>query len=295
MTYDIPAAPGGPAGGLVTRTGQLQYGDMLLGGGSAARWRTLTGWHDLPAAQLADSPRPQAHGVYPGSVLGDALTVTFDYLLRCRTLDEKQAAIAALERYAPMDGVERPLVVDDGDGPWFRQARVIARTIPQDHMFKHAPLQCSIQFLCSDPRRYALAERSGTVTLPSSSGGLEYPLDYPLAYGASTQGGMSATNGGTVATPLVATFVGPLTNPRIVCPDWRLGFNITLADGETLAVDTGAGSAVLNDTADRLYTLMAGDSDPLERCVLQPGITDLTLIADAGVGQINVSYHDARM
>jgi hypothetical protein len=288
LTGGIPVDVGGAAGGLVTEAGHLQYGEMRIPG-----WRELVNWRSLPDAVLGDSPRPQDHGDYPGSVFGTSLVVTYTFLLR-GTPEAKVLALAALEQYAPMDGVERALVVDDGDGPWFRMARVMARNVPQEKHFRHGPLECSFQFLCADPRRYALADQSLTVALPTSSGGLVYPLDYPLDYGTSTSGSNVATNGGSVPTPPVVTFHGPLTDPKLASPTWTLGFDITLADGETLTVDTGAGTVVLNGTADRLYTI-ATDSDPLELCTLPPGDTPLALVTTAGTGWVGVTFQDARM
>lgn len=285
-TGGIPVSVGGADGGQVERPGQLQYGSMLLGGGSSARWRELVGWRSLPSAQASDSPRPQAHGAYPGDVFGDSLVVTFIYQVR-GSREAKIAALNAIEKYAPMDGTERCLAVDDGDGTWCRMARVIDRQVPQGRHFQHEPVECSIQFLCADPRRYRLAEQTGSVMLPESSGGLEYALDYPLEYGESSSGQLSATNRGSLATPLVAEFIGPLTQPILIASDWRMGFNITLADGETLTVDTSAGTALLNGTADRLY-LIRNDSSPLERCLLRPGTTNLSLTATSEIGRAHV-------
>lgn len=292
-TGGIIVAPGGGMGGLVSEPGHLQFGEMLLGNGTSAGWRELVGWRDAPEADVSDSPRPQAHGTYPGDVWGGSLVVTFTYLLR-GSPDGKAAALDAIERYAPMDGVERVLAVNDGSGAWFRMARVIGRQVPQDRNFRHGPVECSLQFLCADPRRYALAEKSGQVTLPASSGGLEYPLVYPLTYGDSSSGSVTARNDGSEPSPLVVEFVGPLTDPVLVTADWRLGFDTVLVDGERLVVDTSAGTALLDGDADRLYLLRA-DSDPLERCLLQPGSTNLSLTAAAGTGRLVVTYHDARM
>lgn len=294
-TGGIPVDVGGLEGALVTGPGQLQYGDMLLGGGTPAGWRELVGWRDTPAADVSDTPRPQAHGSYVGQVFGQSLVVTFTYLLR-GTPDAKAAALAAIERYAPMDGVERALVVDDSDGPWLRMARVIARQVPQGKAFRHGPVECSLQFLCADPRRYSLDEHAGTVTLPESSGGLEYPLVYPLVYGESSQGSLSVTNSGSVDTPLVVTFNGPFLDPVLTSDSgWSMGFDINLADGESLVVDTAEGTALLNGEADRLYTIKT-DSDPLERCTLPPGQTaTLAVVATTGAGTLLVSFRDARM
>lgn len=290
----VPVAEAGaPPGGLVTEAGQLQYGRALLGGGSPAGWRELIGWRSLPEAAVSDSVRPQAHGGYPGDVFGGSLVVTFTYLVR-GTPSAKLAALDTLETFLPMDGVDRPLVVDDGSGPWMRNARVIARDVPQDKHFRHGPVECGVQFLCADPRRYSLAEHTARLTLPVSSGGLQYPLAYPLEYGTFAVGSLGVVNAGSVVTPLVVTFTGPLAFPVLSAGDWRLAFDISLADGESLTVDTAEGTALLNGSADRLYTI-ATNSDPVERCVLKPGITNMALTAPSGSGSVAVTYRDARM
>lgn len=287
-------APGGAPGELVTGVGQLQYGDMLMGGGTSAGWRELIGWRDAPEASTSDYPRPQAHGSYPGDVFGNSIVVTFTFMLR-GTPAEKAIALAAIERYAPMDGVDRMLAVNDcDDGVWFRQARLIGRSIPQGKHFHHGPVEGSLQFLCADPRRYALELNGGSVGLPVSSGGLAYPLTYPLDYGTWSGGATDGGNGGTVDTPLVAVFQGPLTNPVLHGTDWSMGFDINLAAGESLTVDTGEGTALLNGATDRLYTITPL-SDPLELCLLHPGENDLSLTATAGTGTVSISYRDARM
>lgn len=289
----IPVDEAAPEGGLITGPGQLQFGPMLLGGGTSAGWSDLVGWRDLPDAALGDSERPQAHGVYPGTVFGGALAVTYMFLLR-GTPEQKLADLAVIERYARMDGVEHLLAVDDGSGVWVRRARVIGRNIPQGKHFTHAPVAGSIQFLCSDPRAYALDEQGGDAMLAGGSGGLAYALTYPLDYGSPATGALTLTNAGSESTPLVATFVGPLTNPGIVTDDWSLGFTLTLATGETLTVDTAAGTAVLNGTADRLHTITA-TSDPVDVCLLAPGSTTLTLTAESGTGLVQIAFRDARM
>lgn len=292
-TGGLPVEVGRSEGGLVTKPGQVQFGDMLMGGLTRLGWRELVGWRDAPSVQVSDTPRPQSHGAYPGDVYADPVTVTFTGLLR-GTPESKRAAVDALEANTRLDGVERPLVVDDGTGPWLRMARVIGRTIPQGVHYDHAPLEVSVQFLCADPRRYALEVQERTVELPGSAGGLDYPLTYPLSYGESTSGALTATNTGTEATPPLVEFHGPMDNPVLVTSDWSLGFNITLAEGETLTADTAAGTVLLNGDTDRLYTIR-NDSAPLERCRLQPGTTNLSLTATAGTGRAVLTYRNARM
>lgn len=285
LVVDVAGAPGG----LVTAPGMVQYGEILIPG-----WRDLVGWRDRPAVELSDSPRPQAHGSYPGDVFSGSRVVTYTFMLR-GTPDAKAVAVDTLERYAPLDGVERFLTVDDGTGAWFAWARVTGLQVPQGAHYRHGPVECSVQFTCADPRRYALVEKSATVTLPTSTGGLDYPLDYPLDYGTSASGSVGADNDGGANTPVVVVFIGPLDTPRLVASGrWSLGFDINLAAGESLTVDTAAGTALLNGSADRTYTITTA-SDPLELCTLPPGHTNLVLSAVSGGGKALVSYRDARM
>lgn len=292
-TGGLPVDVGGEDGALATGPGMLQYGEVLLGSGTPAGWRELVGWRDRPDVSLSDSPRPQAHGSYPGDVFSGSRVVTFKFLLRGAP-DAKAVAVDALERYLPVDSVERFLTVDDGTGPWFAMARVTGLHVPQDKHYRHGPLECWVQFTCADPRRYSLAAKAAAVTLPAASGGLDYALVYPLEYGVSASGSVTVTNDGSTETPLRGTLVGPLTNPVLTTTEWSLLFDITLAAGETLELDASAGTALLDGTADRLYAI-SNMSDPLEACLFRPGDTQLSLSAFAGSGQLNLTYRDARL
>lgn len=297
MAYDetggIPVEPGVATGGLVHAAGQVQYGDMLLGGGTPAGWLELVGWRDAPETQVADSLRPQAHGAYPGDVFGESAVVTYTFLLR-GTPEAKALAVKALERNTRLDGVERHLTVNDGaGGASYRLGRVIARTIPQGKHFRHGPLECSIQWVCADPRRYSLTVQAGTVALATSSGGLVYPLDYPLDYGTTTSGAAMVAQDGNADAPLSATFAGPLTDPVLTSSTgWRLAFDLSLTPGETLVVDTGAGTALLDGTADRLYTV-SPTGTPLELCTIPPDGATLSLSAASGSGTCDVATRHA--
>jgi hypothetical protein len=290
VPFTIPVSSGDAES---VEPGQVQYGQALLGSGTLAGWLELIGWRDHAEVQVSDAPRPQSHGAYPGDVLADALTVTFRYLLRGNPA-AKQEALRIIEQHTGLRDAEQRLAVNDGDGTWFRLARVIGRQVPQGVHFTHAPLECALQFLCADPRRYSTTEKVAEVRLAESSGGLEYPLVYPLGYGESSSGAVTANNGGTEDTPPLLTFHGPLDSPVLATSQWSLGFDLNLADGELLQVDTNQGTVLLNGSADRLYTIR-NDSTPLERCLLRPGSTNLTLTAASGTGRVVVAYRDARM
>ena len=296
MAYDdtggIPVEPDATLTSLATGPGQVRYGDTLLGSATPAGLRALIGWRDLPDVELGDTARPQGHGSYPGSAYGGPLSPSAVFLLR-GTLEAKTLALAAIERATRLDGVERPLIVNDGTGATYRMARVVARSIPQDVHFQHAPVEVSVQWNCADPRRYGLESTAAAVRVSSTTGGLGYPLDYPLDYGTTVGNSAVVSNTGTSDSHVVVSFAGPLTRPRIVCSaGWALEFDTPLAAGETLTANALDGTVLL-DGADRLYTITP-TSDPLEACTLPPGESvSVGLSAESGTGTATVTYRPA--
>jgi len=288
----VTVSAGAGFGELVASRGDVQYGTLLLGAQTGSE---VTGWRDTPDTAVSDTTRPQAHGAYPGDIWAEASTVMLTYRIPgppLVPLDAREAALRVIEAGLPLDSVERPLVFHDGDTT-FRMARVLQRVVPRPWDFAYSKaLTCSVQWLCADPRRYSLDLQQVTVAIPTASGGLTYPMTYPLSYGTSQGGSRPATNDGSASASPVVVFTGPLTSPALVADRWRLAFDLTLGAGETLVVDTGAGTALLNGEVDRLYTISA-TSSPLERCSLTPGTTALTLTAAAGTGQATVTYRHA--
>ena len=84
---------------------------------------------------------------------------------------------------------------------------------------------------------------------------------------------MSVSNEGNFTANPTFTFAGPVTNPRVdnLTHDQSLSFTTTVADGDTLVVDTEQRTVLLNGTASRYSTLDFG-SDWIE---FQPGINEI--------------------
>lgn len=156
----------------------------------------------------------------------------------------------------------------------------------------------TVQWLCADSRRYELADRSVTIAAPTAgSGGLTYPLTYPLDYGtAGSPANATCTNVGNEPASPVLVFTGPLTTPRVINTTlaYSLEFDIDLLAGQTLTVDTDAGTVLLNGTTDRLNT-RSNLSVPVEYFELDPGDNNLTLLAASfGAGaQLQVLWKSA--
>ncbi|MGH3503721.1 MAG: hypothetical protein ACRDQA_22925 [Nocardioidaceae bacterium] len=148
-----------------------------------------------------------------------------------------------------------------------------------------------IQWTCSDPLRYSAAQESLSLSPPTGEGGLHWEeglhWEDGLNWGSLVYSSASATNDGTASTSPMVYLHGPLSAPyAVVAPDagWRLGFDLELAEEETLVVDTRNGTATLGGK-NRLYTL-SPTSDIPEDCLLPPGSTSLQLstrdFTDAG-------------
>ncbi|AFU62157.1 hypothetical protein SV1_17 [Streptomyces phage SV1] len=276
-------------GSLITGPGQAQYGDLLLGRGTPYRWRALSGWEELPALDTSSALRPDAHGAYPGVMLAQTRTIGLDLMVRAPR-DQIGGAVAALNSGTVPRLDEIPLVVWlDERGPLLVHARAIRRSIPVGVGYSVGTiLGAAIQWEASDPRRYSTDEQSVETGLPAPEPGLEWAgttglewtdgLDYGI--GGAT-GNIGVINGGDAETSPTITFTGPVTAPRLSQEDGRtLEYDIALAAGDQLTVDTRAGTVTLNGTASRLYTATAR-SVPEQAWTLSPGTTSLSFRAES--------------
>ncbi|MFI0736408.1 phage distal tail protein [Streptomyces sp. NPDC021225] len=274
------------AGDKVTRPGQVQYGDLLLGPGTPYRWRSVAGWEDLPALDSGTVARSDAHGAFPGRLLAQARTITLDGLIVRAPRATIGAVVAALNSGTVPVEDERPWVAWlDDRGPLLAYARATRRTVPAGPGYRLGTITgAAMEFQATDPRRYELAERSVSATLPMSEPGLSWPLVWPLAFGApGSTGALSTANEGDAETHPVIEFRGPVIRPALtnLATGDVIEYDIPLAAGDLLTVDTLAGTVVLNGTASRIYTATSR-SVPEQTFTLAPGITNLIFRAAPG-------------
>ncbi|MET7616956.1 hypothetical protein [Streptomyces sp. NPDC005408] len=282
------------AGDRVTLPGHIQYGDeLLLGPGTPFRWRTLSGWEDLPALDSGSINRSDAHGSYPGRLLAQPRTITCDEVIVRAPAATIGATVRTLNAATTVVEDEQPLVVWlDDRGPLLAYARVVRRAVPVGLGYRLGTITgAAIQWEASDPRRYSLAEQQVETRLPMAEPGLDFHLDpgperldFPLDFGApGSTGTVVARNEGDAAAHPVITFRGPVALPSLT--DLGTGdvleYDIELAADDTLLVDTAAGTVQLNRTASRLYTATAR-SVPENTFTLAPGTALLSFRAAPG-------------
>jgi len=289
------------AGDRVTRPGHVQYGDLLLGPGTPYRWQSITGWEDLPGLDSGTVARSDAHGAIPGQLLAQSRTIGLDGLIVRAPRTQIGAAVAALNAGTAPVVDELPFVAWlDDRGPLLAYARAKRRAIPAGKGYRLGVIVGgALEFEATDPRRYELTERTASATLPTAEQGLDWH-----AHGASEQGldwrsdggggelgltfgkvgstgALSVTNRGDAATHPVVTFRGPVLRPSLtnVSTGDVLEYDLPLAAGDVLTVDTRAGTVTLNGSASRLYTATSR-SVPEQTFTLPPGTTNLIFRAD---------------
>lgn len=113
----------------------------------------------------------------------------------------------------------------------------------------------SIQVVASDPRKYAAAT-SVSAGLPSSSGGMTWPVTWPLTWtGVTNSGVISIANAGNTRAPVTLRISGPVSGPIVthIGSGLQLVFSssLTLLAGEYIDVDMEARSVLAQGQASR--------------------------------------------
>lgn len=94
-------------------------------------------------------------------------------------------------------------------------------------------------FQLVDPLFYDDAQRSQTVSIvPASVGGVLSPLIGPITtLAGGPRQGVIADVGGSAPTPIYATIRGPITNPWVSGPGFKLQLNTSLGSGQYVTFD----------------------------------------------------------
>lgn len=267
------------SGELITGDGQAQIGNVLLGSSGTYRLQSLTGWDDLPGLDMADLPRPNADGAWPGTWYAQPRTITADVALFCPDPTTYPAAIAKLRAATAPYGAEQPLVIQLGGQQLLANVRCTGRLAGADG-YALGIEKVALKFLATDPRRYSNALSSAVTSPPSAPVGITWPITWPVSWGTSTSGGtVFAANVGDWPTPPTITITGPLTAPAVYRQDTGavLEFNTTLTASNVLVIDVLGGVATLDGAI--ANSLLTDRSAPISSFLLPPGSTGLALRA----------------
>jgi hypothetical protein len=244
---------------------QLSYNGLTFGAGCDVQIVSIKGLREKPAVRSGDVPRPRQHGSFAGRTLFGERIVVATLTVFGPTIDPFETVLAKVAAAFPnVADPKLQLPLQFMMPGWATPRRVTGRPTnggwPVDADYQAHKATIPVEITCNDPLIYDTATTTLSVGLPSPTAGMHFPAAFDLAFGASTGGSLALPNAGDEPAPTVFTFTGPLTWPMISLGSATLGFQITLGAGDTLVVDCDARTAVLNGTASRVGTLMAGSS-----------------------------------
>lgn len=153
----------------------------------------------------------------------------------------------------------------------------------------HGLGRAMLTFEASDPRMFSATESALTLGL-SDPGGLEFPLTFPLTFGAAGDSDGPAVNDGTYETDWTATIVGPVTNPKILLGNTGeyVEMTGTVPSGSTLTVSSADRSILLNGSPRQSWLTL-----PSRWWKLAAGSNTVRFRADSGTGTVTIAWRSA--
>lgn len=146
-----------------------------------------------------------------------------------------------------------PMSVDDPWGTWTRTVQLITAEQP---VFGVNAVSQVFDLVAADPRRYGPPKSGRVSAFDTSVLGVKAEDPLPWVFAVIGSGSLPITNFGTIDAPVVFTVTGPAKNPSITLGGHTLSWNMTVAAGQQLVVDTDAHTATLGGGGDvRAYMI----------------------------------------
>lgn len=195
--------------------------------------------------------------------------------------------------YAPTKTLQQFFVRAPGVGTRFLYVKSRGCQYDWESSRRFGETKILFKLFAEDPRLYA--ENQVSVNIPFSAGaatGFGFNLGFSFGFGAAvTNTGTVVNNLGNRPTPPTFVVNGPCQNPSIIDETYghTLTFNIILAAGETLTIDTQYKTVKLNNSTNKRSTLFIPDW-----FYLQPGNTSIKYSAIVGAGSsLDVKFYSA--
>lgn len=246
-------------GDLIVADWQQEYNGLLLGAGTPFELQSFKGLGSLPPVRSNSVPRfgsdggtRSRHNLEGRELIGiwDILGATSDDDFRSY---RDQLALAFAMINDPDD--VKPFVYQIPGRTKLRvYCRPIARNTDWDLDFAARYGMSAVRLEAADPYIYANTERSLTLVAGTFSGGLDFPLTFPLHFGTAAGGSGNAYNGGTSPAPWVVTITGETPGPKIILGETGESLDLstlTIATGDTLVIDSKDRTILYNGTSSR--------------------------------------------
>lgn len=227
--------------------------------GVAWAFDAIDGWHDGPSVDVEQTQRIVSHGQFAQAGHRGGRVITWSGWLHADTRGPVANAVRRLATLLADGGFATFELVDANVGSQWTPVQLVETPSLE---WDASELLCRYQIsvLGSSPYKFGVESTASTAFASAPSGtGLVFPLfpDGDLDFGALQDVGQAVvTNFGTAAAPVVFTVTGPTPSLGFVITDTVTGDRIQylgqVPDGSELVIDSGAGSVVIDGTADRL-------------------------------------------
>jgi hypothetical protein len=234
---------------------QATLGSMRLGAvdASGVAWflQGIEGW-DSPEVRAELQDREADHGSWASPVYLGSRPITLKGTVEAPDRASLDGALDQL--YAAAALTDTTLTVWEATP---KQATVRRSGKVLTEYITDRTATWSVMVTAADPRRYDTVLQSGTTGLPTTTGGLSFPVTFPITFSATTVSGqINAANAGSMDTRPVLTIAGPVVAPVIsaLYPDGtvrQLAYSLDLASGDVLVIDTDAHTVILNGSVSR--------------------------------------------
>ena len=247
----MPFTAGQDLGGVWADLGTIQLG-RVDANGVAWALQDLQGW-DGSEVRSEYTDREADHGSWASPVYLGSRPITLAGNITAPDRPSLESALEQLRSAAAL--TDTTLVVYELTSP--KQTLVRRSGKPLFAYVTDRIATYSVLVTAADPRRYSTTLQTGTTGLPSTTGGLTFPITFPVTFSATTVSGqIGAVNSGSIETRPVLTIAGPVVAPTVsaLYPDGtvrQLIYSLDLQSGDVLTIDTDAHTVILNGVVSR--------------------------------------------
>ncbi len=238
---------------------EVTWNGITLGGDTGYIVQEITGWEDLPDISSYDEPRTRGHGDHVGDQFARSRIVTVTG--KIADVSSRDDMARALQSVTLVSSVVSDLSVDLLGQSLTAGARIVRRSVGVGMNYSVGEIPFALQWKCPDPLRYGdlLSDSTG---LPSTSGGLVFPVAFPADFGTPGDLGLlELGNTGTANAPILFAVTGPLPGGfELSGGGGRIAYPVEVPAGQVVTIDTGTGAVLVEGTSDRRASLTAAGS-----------------------------------
>jgi hypothetical protein len=283
---------------------QLPTG-TIAGAGTSIGLKSISGLRDLPAIRAQDQERWQGDGAYPSpAYTGERVLQIVWELTLATNLEASLSSLAAgfqnvtdpsavcmtsadyLTQLAsagtkPVSALT--IQLPNRANPFMVFGRPTKYNAPIDSNYQYGQVNITSEWTAPDGLLYDAAVNTATTGILASQSGASFPWTFPVVFGASSGGYLTASNAGTYPASPVYKITGPVTNPRVIngATGQYIRVNLALQPGDVLVIDTQSRAIRLNgvNRNNALDTTSAFSKIPVGGTSIQFSSSDATHVA----------------